>query len=322
MKNRLFIVLALTLLWLQSGLFTVDQAEYGYITRFGQPIETLDGGTEAGLHIKWPWPIDRVQRFERRLQVFDLPAVESLTRDPEKKTVDKTLAVDAFVCWRIPDAAAVDRFLRSVGTAEQARRLLAPRLTGRIAAIISNLPLEELIRVEGEAALDQRMSRLHQQLLGLKPIQPEERTESLPDLILQEYGIELVEVRLRRIQYPEAVRASIADRIRSERNRKVADYQSEGDRLARDILSAAERDATKTIAEAKAEKQRIEGESDAQADAIRNQAHAQDREFYLFLQKLKGYQAMLSETRDLLLISSKHEWFDLLLSPPKTEEKK
>jgi modulator of FtsH protease HflC len=305
------------LLWAQSALYTVDQTEFGYVTRFGDPTVTHDGKDDAGLHVKVPWPIDSVQRIDRRLQVFDLPPTEALTRDRQGRTVDKTIAVDAFVCWRVPDATAADRFIRTVGTAEQARRLLTPRLTGRLAAVISNLPLEEVIRVADAGAVDARSERLRRQVLGLERAGDDDpNAEPLPAAVLREYGIELVEVRLRRFTFPEAVRASIAERIRSERERKVADYQSEGNREYTRIVSEAKRDAAKTVAEAKARRQRIEGEADADADAIRNEAHSKDREFYAFLQKLAAYKAMLAETRDVLLLSAKNELFDLLLKPP------
>jgi membrane protease subunit HflC len=309
-------VIALVL-WLQSTLYTVDQTEFGYVTRFGEPMGTRDGASDAGLHVKLPWPIDSVQRVERRLQVFDLPPTETLTRDRQGRTVDKTIAVDAFVCWRVPDAAAADRFIRTVGTPEQAKRLLTPRLTGRLAAVISNLPLEDVIRVADAPAVDARSDRLRRQILGLERVGEDDPAEALPATILQDYGIELVEVRLRRFTFPEAVRAGIAERIRSERQRKVADYQSEGNREYTRIVSEARRDAAKTVAEAKAKRQRIEGEADAEADAIRNEAHSKDREFYAFLQKLSAYKAMLAETRDVLLLSTKNDLFDMLLNPPK-----
>ena len=311
------------LVWAQSALYTVDQAEFGYVTRFGDPTVTHDGKDDAGLHVKLPWPVDSVTRIDRRLQVFDLPPTEALTRDRMGRTVDKTIAVDAFVCWRVPDAAAADRFIRTVGTPEQARRLLTPRLTGRLAAVISNLPLEDVIQVADAGAVDARSDRLRRQVLGLeKAGEDDPNAEPLPTAVLRDYGIELIEVRLRRFTFPEAVRAGIAERIRSERQRKVTDYQSEGNREYTRIVSEARRDAAKTVAEAKAKRQRIEGEADAEADAIRNEAHSKDRDFYSFLQKLGAYKAMLAETRDVLLLSTKNELFDLLLKPPVAMPKK
>lgn len=318
MKRFLFfVVLPLVLvLWGRTAFYAVDQAEFAYVTRFGEPVATHDGATDAGPHLKAPWPADAVLRIDRRLQAFDLPAVESLTRDPANRTVDKTLAVDAFVTWRVPDAAAADTFVRTVGTPEQAKRVLVPRISGRLAAVISNLSLDELIAVADEAGVDARNEKLRRQLLG------EDGSESLRAKVREEYGIEIVDLRLRRFTYPEAVRSSIADRIRSERARKVADYESEGRKRAADILSAAEKEARTTEADARAKKQVIEGQADVEADRIRNEAHAQDREFYTFLQKLKAYQLLLSDTRDVLLLSTRHPLFDLLLNPPKAAEPK
>jgi membrane protease subunit HflC len=323
--KRFWLILGVIVLvlWAQSALYTVDQAEFGYVTRFGDPTAVHDGKEAAGLHAKLPWPIDSVQRVDRRLQVFDLPPTETLTRDRLGRTVDKTIAVDAFVCWRVPDATSADRFIRTVGSPEQARRLLTPRITGRLAAVISNLPMEEFIKVADSPTVDARSEKLRRQVLGLERVgEDDPNPEDLRATVLKEYGIEIVEVRLRRFTFPEAVRAGIAERIRSERQRKVTDYQSEGNREYTRIVSEARRDAAKTVAEAKAKRQRIEGEADAEADAIRNDAHSKDREFYAFLQKLAAYKMMLSETRDVLLLSSKNELFDLLLNPPKATPKK
>lgn len=311
--KRLLLLVALPLallLWARTMFYAVDYAEFAYVTRFGEPVATRDGATDAGPHLKAPWPVDSVLRIDRRLQAFDLPAVESLTRDPTNKTVDKTLAVDAFVTWRIPDAAAADRFVRTVGTPDQARRVLAPRISGRLASVISNMPLDDLIAVADEKAIDARSEKLRAQLLGAGD------PETVRERVRAEYGIEIVDLRLRRFSYPEAVRASIAERIRSERARKVADYESEGRKRAADILSAAEKEARNTESDARARKQLAEGQADVAADRIRNEAHARDREFYAFLQKLKAYQLLLSDTRDVLLLSTKHPLFDLLLNPP------
>src|SRR5829696_3578904 len=146
-RSLLVAAVALALLWARSALYTVDAAEFVYVTRFGDPVRVRDGGTDAGLHLKAPWPVDSVVRIDRRVQSFDLPAVESLTRDPVNRTVDKTLAVDAFATWKIPDAAAADRFVKAVRTPEQARKILGPLVNGRLAAVISTMPLDDLIGV-------------------------------------------------------------------------------------------------------------------------------------------------------------------------------
>jgi len=317
MKRFLLVVGVLVFLaWLRSGFVAVDVAEFAYVTRFGDPVQLYDGTTDAGLQIKAPWPVDSVVRIDRRLQTFDLPTIESLTLDPTTKTVDKTLAVDAYVTWKINDAAGADRFLKTLGTPEQLRRVLGPTISGRLGALISKLPLNDLIAVlDRTEELDARNDKLHAQLLG-------SGGDDLREKFRTEYGIELIEIRLRRLSYPEAVRNGIAERIRSERQRKVADYESEGRQKAAEILSRAEKDAKEIESKARADKQRLDGLADVKADAIRNMAHAQDRDFYAFLQKLKAYQALLADTRDVLLLSTKHPLFDLLLSPPKASPPK
>src|SRR5262249_22381897 len=99
---------------LSSSAFTVDRAEFVYLTEFGRHVATYDGEFDAGLHLKWPWPIQSVQRFDHRLQALDLPGAELLTHDPRGKTIDKTLVVDAYVCWHIAGREGVDRFIRTV----------------------------------------------------------------------------------------------------------------------------------------------------------------------------------------------------------------
>jgi membrane protease subunit HflC len=317
---RRFLIAVVVLLVLfglaSSALYTVDRTEYVYVTFFGQPVATHDGATDAGLHAKWPWPVQSLIRLDRRLQVFDLPSAELLTHDAKGKTIDKTLTVDAYVCWQIADKAGVDRFIRTVGTPEQARAILRQQISSRLGAEIGNMPIDELISVAPAAEVEARMDRLRQRLLTGEG--GPGRRESLKDVARTSYGIELVDVRLRRFNHPPGVRDAIFDRIRSERNKKVADYQSEGTKLAEDIRSAAEREARDLLTDARTEEQRVRKEAEVKADEIRNQAHARDREFYTFLQKLETYPRILGETKDVLLLSARHEIFDLLLKPPRS----
>jgi modulator of FtsH protease HflC len=298
---------ALLLLWGRTALCPVDAAEFAYVTRFGEPVGVYDGATESGLHWKLPWPIDSVRTLDRRLQVLDLPAIETLTRDAGANTVDKTLAVDAYLLWRVPDSTAADKFLRTLGTPERARQVLTPRINARLAAVVGQLPLDAFLSVAKPDELDLRTQALRRELLA----------DDLPGALAQEFGIEVVDLRVRRVSYPEAVRGSIAERIRSERQRKVADYESDGRRKAADIATAADRDARIVEATARANKAKIEGEADAEADRLRAEAAAADPEFYAFLAKLRAFRTMVSESRDVLLLSTKHPLFELLLAPPK-----
>jgi membrane protease subunit HflC len=133
---------------------------------------------------------------------------------------------------------------------------------------------------------------------------------------LSDFGIEIIDIRVRRFSYPEAVRSSIAERIRSERAKKVADYESEGRKRASDILTDADRRARTIEATARAEKTKIQGQADAEAALIRATAYEQDREFFLFLESLRSFRKILANSRDLLLLSTKHPLLKPVLDGP------
>ena len=252
------------------------------------------------------------------MQAFDLPAVESLTRDPKRNTIDKTVTVDAFITWRVADAADADTFVKATGGPEQVKKLLAPQISGRLAAVVGAMSLDELVSVpkaddadERQALADRRADVFHERLLA----------DGFREKVRSQYGVEIVTLRLRRLTFPEAVRASIYERIRKEREIKVAEYDNEGQREASRIRADAEQKRREIEATARADKQRIEGEADVRADQLRNEAQAKDPEFYAFLQRLKAIQAVLADSRDVLLLSLNHELFRLLKDAPKPPEK-
>jgi membrane protease subunit HflC len=309
---RWLLVLTPLALWLGgTSLYTVDAAEMVHLTQFGRTIAILDGGgPDAGLHAKLPWPIQAVQRLDRRLQAFEIPPAELLTRDSKGGGIDRSLTVDATVCWRIADVA---RFVRTVGTMEGAQRLLSQRVSSELGAAIGESEMDDLVSLE-PGRVDRYRSLLRERLLdgGALPL----RRASL-----DENGIEVVDVRLRRTNHPERVREAIFDRIRSERAKKAAEYSSEGERLAADIRSTAEREVSRLKAEAEARAIELRGQADAASDRIRNEAALADPRFYAFLRKLEEYQKILGDGRSTLLLSTHREMFDLLLSPPAPRKK-
>jgi membrane protease subunit HflC len=316
---RFKIILSLVLLLLVAGvalpsaLFTVDRTEFVYLTQFGRHVATLDGANdgEAGLHFKWPWPVQSVQRLDRRLQHFDLAGAELLTRDPRRNTIDKTLTIDAYVCWRIADAAGVDRFIRRVGSAEGAQAILGQHVGSELGAAVGQMELDDLISTD-PGKVDRQRERLRERLLEGSDADG----HSLREVARQEYGIEVVDLRLRRLNHPAAVQQAIFERIRSERQKKAADYITEGQRLADDIKSASDRRVSEMRAQAEAEAIRLRGLADAEADKIRNEAQSQDPQFYAFLKKLEAYQRMLGDNKSTLLLSTHRELFDVLFNPP------
>jgi membrane protease subunit HflC len=319
------LIAAAILIWLaSSALFTVDRAEFVYLTQFGRHVATYDGKTDAGLHVKWPWPIQSVLRLDNRLQFFDLREIELLTHDREGKTVDKPIMISAYVCWRIAGSGGgqrdgADQFVRAVSTPERARSILEQRILSRLGAEIGDVSLDDLISTIPGKNIDQRMEQIRKRLLETSAAPPKAPTEepNLKQLARAQYGIDLVDIGLRRFNYPPSVRPDISARIVSERERKVADYESEGLRKAVEIDSEARRQARAIETEAEVRKKQLEEEAAVKADAIRNEAHSRDPEFYAFLQKLEAYQKILGSSKDVLLLSSNHELFDMLLKPPR-----
>jgi membrane protease subunit HflC len=317
-----FIVLTgLALLGLAgSALFTVDLTEFVYVTQFGRPIATYDGKTDAGLHWKLPWPVQAIQRLDRRLHAFDLAGVELLTHDPGENTIDKTLTVSAYVSWRIADRDGVDRFIRAVGDPVRAETILGQRVSSRLGAEIGRMRLDDLVSEAPASEVEARMSRLSERLLNGDSESGRLSGNDLKRTARETYGIEIVDIRLRRFNYPAQVRDAIFDRIRSERNKKVADYQSKGAQWADAVRSKADAEAQVLLAQGHAAEQRLKGEADAEADRIRNEAQRQDVGFYTFLKKLSEYQRILGDNKSVLLLSGQRDLFDLLFKPPAPEK--
>jgi membrane protease subunit HflC len=313
MNWKWLLAIAAILIVLNSSLFTVDASEYVYLTQFGRRVAIFDGGSgaDAGLHVKWPWPIQAVQRLDRRLQAFDLPGAELLTSDPEGKTIDKTLTLDAYVCWRIADTEGADLFVRKIGSVEGAQLILAQRITSELGEAIAEMELDKLISTDPNK-VDRTREQLRQRLLDGGS--PALRTTARDD-----YGIEVVDIRLRRSNHPIAVREAIFDRIRSERAKKAAEYQSEGERLAAEIRSASDREIAEMKSNAEARAIELRGQADADADRIRHDAYRADPAFYAFLKKLEDYQRILGDGKTTLLLSTHRELFDLLYDPPKPD---
>ncbi len=303
--------LILLIALVRSSLFTVDAGEFVYRTQFGAHVATYDGSesSDAGLHLKWPWPIESVQRIDRRLQYLDLPGAELLTRDRERGTIDQTLTIDAYVCWRIATRDDVDRFIRKVGTVTGAQALLDRDINNALGAAIGRMELADLISTE-PGKVDRERDRLRQTLLD----QPSAGGPGLRERARTEYGIEVVDVRLRRSNHPPAVRPAIFERIISERDRKAAEYESRGERLAANIRSETELEVGKLKADAEGQAIAARGKADATADRILNETQLRRPEFYAFLKELEDLKSLLSTGKSVLLLSTKR--FKTLTEPP------
>ena len=286
MKHRVRLIFGsvgvLALVAVATSAVVVDQTETVYVTEFGRPVRLIE---RAGLHWKWPWQSRR--GFDRRLQLDAPPAREMLTRDK------KNLEVSWYASWRIAD---VERFLRSVRTLPEASSRLEDMAASVLAAELVEHDLTDLIRVGETSALEAMMT---------------EATARVADQAGREYGLAVVDVRLRRLNYPEEVRPAVFEQIRSERKRVAAATRAEGESRARTIRSAADLERSRMIAEADADAARIVGEGEAQAARIANEAHAADPNFYRFLKTLETYRTAL-DARTTLILSADSPFLKLL----------
>lgn len=308
MKKYLFAILglALILLVVRLSAFIVDAREYVYVTQLGRHVATFDGGdavNDAGLHWGWPWPITSVVRLDRRLQYVDLPVTEVVTHDREGNQEDRLL-VEGYVCWRIAGKEHVDRFVRRLGTIEDAEVDIGQKLNSHLSGLIQQKSTKDLINTQATIVSD-TMSQIRDDLMS-----------KLGPVLLEEYGVELVDVRLRRFSYHPQVRNEIFERIRSERNKKAEEFRSKGNKVAADIRSKAEEEANRILADARKKEKILKGQGEIEATKIRNEAHSRDPEFYAFLKKLETLQSILSGDRAVLLLSSHREIFELLFRPP------
>jgi membrane protease subunit HflC len=278
----LYPIVILVLVGAARSVVIVDQTESVLITEFGRPIRLID---QPGLHFKLLFHSARA--FDRRLQLDTPVPREMLTRDK------KNLEVAWYVNWRIAD---VPRFLRTVRTMPDARARLEDMAASVLAAELGVHELAGLVKVGDRSALDAMMSEL---------------TRRIGEQAAREYGLEVVAVRLRRLNYPEEVRSAVFEQIRSERQRVAAATRAEGESQARVIRSAADRERAAVIASAEADAARTVGDGEAQAAKITNHAHAADPAFYQFLKTLETYRAAL-DAKTTLVLSADSSFLRLL----------
>jgi membrane protease subunit HflC len=281
--RRLIRVLAVilgfaALAWLVvAACVVVDETQYVMVTEFGRPVALygLDAN-ETGLHFKRPW--QAAIAIDRRLQVFDPPAREMITGD--KRNLD----VASYVVWRVADP---ERFLRSSGTLATAEARLDERVAAALSNAVGKHPLASL------ASNDAKVWKLEQLTAEvLADVGPSARDE---------LGLEVVDIRLRRFNYPLEVRPAVFDLIRSERKQVAATLRAEGDATYQTLASEADRERDAILAKADAEAERIRGQAEAETTRILNAAHERDPDFYTFLKTLEAYRAVLDEKSTVVL---------------------
>ena len=291
-----------------NSAFIIDQAEQGILVQFGEPIG--DVITEPGLHWRVPF-VQEVRRFDKRLLAWDGDVSQIPTLGREFIVVDTTAR------WRISDPL---QFLRSVRDETGARTRLDDILDSVTRDVVSGTELEEIVRsadweVDVEQLDEEELSALGEIDLE-RPAKGREQLEQemlvSASQLMPELGIELVDVRIKRINYIDSVRVQVESRMISERQSIAARFRSQGQGRSQEILGNMERQLREISSEAERRAQEIIGAADAEATRIYGNAYGADPEFYTFFKTLESYRALGDNTT--LMIKAGSDFFRYLES--------
>jgi modulator of FtsH protease HflC len=252
-----------------SAVFTVAQTEQVLVVRLGEPIKVV---TEPGLNFKAPF-IDTVIAIDKRILDLENPSQEVIASD------QKRLVVDAFARYRIKNAL---RFYQSVGSIQAANIQLTTLLNASLRRVLGEVTFITVVRDQREAL----MARIRDQL----------------DKEADGYGIQVVDVRIRRADLPEQNSQAVYQRMQTERQREAAEFRAQGGQKAKEITSNADREATVIVAEANSTAEQVRGEGDGERNRLFAEAYGKDADFFAFYRSMTAYENGLKsgDTRFLL----------------------
>lgn len=280
LRPGLLVVLALVVVLTMMSLFTVDEREHAVKFRFGEIIDT---DFAPGIHLMIPY-INNVRKYPRQVLTLNNPQEQFLTA--EKKNV----LVDFFVKWRITD---VGQYYRASGGSEPlaAQRLLEIMKDG-IRAEFAKRTVPQVVAAERRELLDVMLAGAREDANSL--------------------GIEIVDVRVKRIEFSDEVSESVFNRMRQERARTAAELRAQGAEMAEQIRANADRERTVTIASAYRDAEKLRGDGDAAAAQIYADAFKKNPGFFAFYRSISAYRRSLGQPNDLMVLDGKSEFFRYL----------
>ena len=273
--------LLLIVVLVSQSIFVVKETERAILKRFGEIVQY---DVQPGLHFKIP-VVNEVSKFDARILTLDAAPQSYLTSEK------KALTVDSFVKWRVSDVAKY--YTTSGGDEERLRRLLIQRVDAGLRNEFGSRTVKEV--VSGQR--DELMDKLSNQL----------------NLIAKdELGVEVIDLRVKKIDLPPEVSESVFNRMRTERERLAKELRAQGNEVAEKIRATADKDKTIILADAYREAEEIKGNGDAIATATYANAYSKDPEFYDFTRSLKAYQSTFESKSDILLINPDSDFFKYL----------
>lgn len=284
-KNVLSLIGLLALVTLlSSSLYIVNQYERAVVLRFGALVKS---DVQPGIHFKMPLT-DKVRRFDGRLLTADMSPESFYTVE------NKRLVVDSYIKWRIKD---VDTYYRTTSGDE---RLAADRLSQRVADGLRNQFGRRTLHDVVSGKRDELMAELKTTI-----------NESANTLL----GIEVIDIRVKRIDFPPEVSQSVFARMAADREKEAREYRAQGKEQAEVIRADADRQKVVLEANAFRDAERLRGEGDAKAAAIYAGAYNKDPEFYAFIRSLNAYKKSFSGKEDLMVLDPKSDFFRYLNDP-------
>jgi len=264
-----------------SSVFTVQQTEQTIVLRFGEPVDVI---REPGLHFKAPW--NSVINIDKRILDLENPSQEVIASD------QKRLVVDAFARYRIKDPL---RFYQSVGSIQAANIQLTTLLNASLRRVLGEVTFITVVRDARESL----MAKIREQL----------------DKEAEGYGIQVVDVRIRRADLPDANSQAVYQRMQTERQREAAEFRAQGAQRAQEIRSRADREVTVLVAEATSKSEQIRGEGDATRNQIFADAFNQDPDFFAFYRSMQAYEQGLKHNDTRMLLKPDSNFFRYFTDP-------
>ncbi|MDH5445227.1 MAG: protease modulator HflC [Gammaproteobacteria bacterium] len=279
MKMSLLVIIAVAVFVLLSTIFTVTEKELAMKFRLGEIVKT---DYEPGLHFKLPF-INNIRKFDKRILTLDARPALYLTK--EKKNVN----VDFFVKWRIREVAT---YYKSMSGGNE------------------RTAMERIYTIINDSLRDEFSKRTILELLSGERREIMDTTTKVSNEQVTKFGIEVVDVRIKRIDYSEDISESVFNRMVAERTRVAKDYRSRGAEAAEKIRADADRKVTVLKAEAYSQSQKVRGSGDAKASEIYARAYSRNPEFYSFYRSLDAYRNVFNNENDMLVLEPDSEFFD------------
>ena len=278
--------LLLALAVLSSSLFVVDQRQFGVVYALGQIKEVV---TEPGLHFKLPPPLQNVNYIDKRLLTLDSPDTEPMLTAEKQRVV-----IDWYVRWRITDPQA---YIRNVGLDEKSGANQLNRVVrNAFQEEINRRTVKELLSLKREALMEDVKREVLEVVKGNKP-----------------WGVDVVDVRITRADYVDAITESVYRRMEAERKRVANELRSTGGAEGEKIRADADRQREVTIANAYREAQKIKGEGDARAASLYGEAFGRDPQFAQFYRSLEAYKASFAKKSDVMVLDpASSEFFKVM----------